>query len=66
MISWDDVDCTETMGKHFVERLGAEVFIREHEIENWKEDPKGLHKAIKITSLNGPPRYSLGSFYPSR
>ncbi|KLK92648.1 hypothetical protein AA309_13245 [Microvirga vignae] len=62
---WDDVNRTEKMGEHFVERLGINVFVREHEIKNWQEDPRGMHKVIKVSPLSGSTQYSLGSFYLS-
>ena len=64
-ISWDDVNRTEKIGLHFVVRLGIDVFVEEHHIENWKADPDGEHKVIEISTTSGK-IYGLGTFEPSR
>ena len=59
-IAWADVEHTETPGSYPF--LDGMVDIAEWHIEIWESNPTALFDVIPVPSLDGVPRYGLGSW----
>lgn len=65
-IFWDDVNRAQEMGKHFCTKLNTPVFVGQHQIDNWKRDPRGSHKLVRGSDQQNPVLYALGEFHRSK
>lgn len=63
MISWADVGEVQTPCWMTYRNMRFE--IQQNHIDAWREDPDGLWTLVRTGPPDEPPRWALGTFYPT-